>query len=153
MSPAKNSQKSVTPESVKVLMLVEAGIVGFLAYWIYREYQYNIYFKQYFDTAILQNITTYTMILGLGIGLAGSAVAATLYRNLQHAKTRLETVAMPKIKGTVEKIIASMPTIDEHIRLKGGETGSMPTESGPTKAIDTVAISPVVQPVDQKKPA
>jgi hypothetical protein len=153
MSPGKNSQKSVTPESVKALMIVEACIVGFLSYWIYSEYQYNIYFKQYFDTEILQHLTTYTVILGLGIGLTGSAVAATLYRNLQHAKTRLETVAIPKIKGTVERIIASMPTIDEHVSLKGGYTGAMPTESGPTQTVNnTTTPSPVVPSIDQKKP-
>ena len=155
MSPAKNLQKSVTPESVKALMIIEAGIVGFLSYWIYSEYQYNTYFKQYVDTTILQHLTTYTMILGLAIGLAGSAVAATLYRNLQHAKSRLETVAIPKLKGTVEKMIASIPTIDEHISLKGGETGSMSTESRPTQTVNnTTSMTPVVPPVDQeKKPA
>ncbi len=153
MSPTKNPQKAITPESVKALMFIEAGIVGFLSYWIYSEYRYNAYFKQYVDTTILQQATTYTIILGLGIGLAGSAVAATLYRNLQHAKTRLETVTMPKIRSTVEKIIASFPT-DEHISLKVNEAGSMSTESLPTERTNsTTAIVPVVQPVDQKKVA
>ncbi len=151
MSPTKNPQKAITPESVKALMFIEAGIVGFLSYWIYSEYRYNAYFKQYVDTTILQQATTYTIILGLGIGLAGSAVAATLYRNLQHTKTRLETVTMPRIRGTVEKIIAS---IDEHVSLKGNEAGSMSTESLPTEMTNsTTAIVPVVQPVDQKKVA
>ncbi len=153
MSPAKNLQKSVTPESVKALMIIEAGIVGFLSYWIYSEYQYNVYFRQYIETTILQHLTTYTIILGLGIGLAGSAVAATLYRNLQHAKTRLETIAVPKIKGTVEKIIASIPT-EPRVGLKGSDTASVPTDSGPIQTVDnTSAPSPVVPPVDQKRPA
>ncbi len=153
MSPAKNAQKSVTPGSVKALMLVEAGVAGFFSFWIYSEYQYNLYFRQYVDTTILQHLTTYTVILGLGIGLAGSAVAATLYRNLQHAKSRLETVAVPRIKGTVEKIIASIPTLDEHNSLKGAETGPVSTESGQTQTADTIAITPVAPPLDQKKPA
>lgn len=153
MSPSRNLQKAVTPESVKALMIIEAGIVGFLSYWIYREYQYNIYFKQYFDSIILQNLTTYTIVLGLGIGLAGSAFAATLYRNLQHAKTRLETVAAPKIKGTVEKIITSLPTIDDHISLKG-RIGDVPTDSGLAQRIkNAITPSPVVPPEAQKKPA
>ena len=153
MSPAKNSQKSVTPESVKALMILEAGIAGFLAYWLYSEYQFNIYFRQYIDSTLLQHFTTYTMILGIGIGLAGSAVAATLYRNLQHAKTRLETVGMPKIKGTVEKIVASIPTIDEKMSFKRNDIESVSTESRSFQLPAKTTTTQIVPLADEKKSA
>jgi hypothetical protein len=97
-------------------MLVEAGIVGFLTYWIVNEYVFNAYFHDYVTQLLGTHITTLTAALGLGIGLAGSAIAATLYRNLQHAKHRLETMAAPKIRGAVEKILSSLPTVEESQR-------------------------------------
>lgn len=94
-------------------MLIEAGIVGFLGYWIGSEYVFNAYFHDYVDQLLGAHGTTFTAALGLGIGLAGSAIAATLYRNLQHAKSRLETITAPKIRGAVEKILSSLPIVEE----------------------------------------
>jgi hypothetical protein len=98
-------------------MVVEAAVVAFLAYWIVSEYVFNAYFHDYVDQLLGTHGTTFTAALGLGIGLAGSAVAATLYRNLQHAKSRLETIATPRIRGAVEKILASLPTVEESQRV------------------------------------
>ncbi len=108
--------KPVTPSSVKILMVLEAAVVAFLAYWIFSEYVFNAYFHDYVDQLLGTHGTTFTAALGLGIGLAGSAIAATLYRNLQHAKSRFETIATPKIRGAIEKILASLPTVEESQR-------------------------------------
>ena len=116
LSPARSPVKPVTPSSVKILMLVEAAVVAFLAYWIFSEYTFNAYFHDYVDQLLGTRGTTFTAALGLGIGLAGSAIAATLYRNLQHAKSRLETIAAPKIRGAVEKILSSLPAVEESQR-------------------------------------
>ncbi len=159
VNPVKTPLKSVTPGSVKALMILEAGIISFLAFWLYNEYSYNIYFRIYVDTMIVAHITTYTVVLGLGIGLAGSAAAATLYRNLQHAKHTLERVTLPKIKGTVEKIMSSVPTIDERLpNATAKETTLAPvpttTPTSVTPAASNVtAIVPVIPPEDQKKSA
>jgi hypothetical protein len=112
LSRARSPQKAVTPSSVKVLMMVEAGIIGFLSYWVMSEYAYNAYFRGYADQILFSHVTTYTAVLGLGIGLAGSAIAATLYKSLRRAKVRLETVAAPRIRGAVEKVISSLPITD-----------------------------------------
>lgn len=113
LSPARSTVRPVTPGSVKILMMVEAGVIGFLAYWIVSEYAFNAYFHDYVNQLLGTHGSTFTAALGLGIGLAGSAIAATLYRNLQHAKSRLETVAAPKIRGAVEKILSNLPTVEE----------------------------------------
>jgi hypothetical protein len=113
LSPARSPVKPVTPSSVKILMLIEASIIGFLGYWIVSEYVFNAYFHDYVDQLLGAHGTTFTAALGLGIGLAGSAIAATLYRNLQHAKSRLETITAPKIRGAVEKILSSLPIVEE----------------------------------------
>ncbi len=112
MRTSKTLQKAVTPSSVKILMIVEAGIIGFLCYWVLNEYTYNAYFRVYADQVLLSHVTTYSAILGLGIGLAGSAAAAVLYKNLQHAKYRLETVVAPKIRGAVDKVMPGVPGVD-----------------------------------------
>jgi hypothetical protein len=114
LSSAKSPVKPVTPSSVKVLMVAEAGFIGFLSYWVISEYLFNAYFHDYVNQLFGTHVTTFTAALGLGIGLAGSAIAATLYRNLQHAKNRLETVAAPKIRGAVEKVLSSFPIVEEH---------------------------------------
>jgi len=117
LSPARSTVKPVTPSSVKILLIVEAGVVGFLAYWIVSEYVFNAYFHDYVDQLFGTHVTTFTAALGLGIGLAGSSIAAALYRNLQHAKSRLETIGAPRIKGAVEKILSSLPTVEELHRV------------------------------------
>src|SRR5438445_5933339 len=85
-------------------------------FWIASEYVFNAYFHDNVDQLLGTHGTTFTAALGLGIGLAGSAIAATLYRNLQHAKSRLETIATPKIRGAVEKILSSLPAVEESQR-------------------------------------
>lgn len=113
MTPAKTNLKPVTPDSVKGLMLVEAGIIGFLGYWIGSEYEYNAYFRTYMDQAVLSHITTYTAALGLGIGLAGSLIATALYRNLRHARSMLEDLATSKFRGAMSQVLAGLPALDE----------------------------------------
>src|SRR5439155_8020525 len=122
LSPARSPIKPVTPSSVKILMVVEAAVVAFLAYWIFSEYMFNAYFHDYVDQLLGTHGTTFTAVIGLGIGLAGSAIAATLYRNLQHAKSRLETIAAPKIRGAVEKILSNLPTVEERQRASVAES-------------------------------
>lgn len=140
LSPARSPIKPVTPSSVKILMLFEAGVIGFLAYWIFSEYVFNAYFRDYVDQLIGTHGTTLTAALGLGIGLAGSAVAATLYRNLQHAKSRLETIGAPKIRGAVEKILSSLPTVEEHQRISLPKVvPSSPVASSPPSQITSPA--------------
>lgn len=138
MSPARSPVKPATPSSVKVLMIVEAGIIGFLSYWMISEYIFNAYFHDYVSQLLGTNITTLTAALGLGIGLAGSAIAATLYRNLQHAKYRLETIAAPKIRGAVEKILSSLPALEEYQRVSVANvpvrTPTAPLSSSPETA-------------------
>lgn len=111
MSPSKTVQKSVTPDSVKALMIIEAIVIAFFSFWLVNEYVYNVFFRINVNSIFVEHFTTYTIALGLGIGLAGTAAAATLYKNLREAKVRLESVA-PKIRGSVEKIIASVPTLE-----------------------------------------
>lgn len=114
MSPAKPVLKAVTPESVKIFMLVEAGIIGFLGYWIASEYTYNAFFHTYLDQAVLSHFATYSAALGLGIGLAGSLVAATFYRNLRRARSMIDTIAVPKFRNAVDKILSGLPSLDEN---------------------------------------
>jgi hypothetical protein len=110
MSPSRTVQKSVTPDSVKALMIIEAIVIAFFSFWLANEYVYNVFFRVYVNSIFVEHFTTYTIALGLGIGLAGTAVAATLYKSLREAKVKLESVA-PKIRGSVEKMLASVPTL------------------------------------------
>jgi hypothetical protein len=111
MSPSRTVQKSVTPDSVKALMIIEAIVIAFFSFWLANEYVYNAFFQVYVNSIFVEHFTTYTIALGLGIGLAGTAAAATLYKNLREAKVRLESVA-PKIRGSVEKMLASVPGLE-----------------------------------------
>jgi hypothetical protein len=92
-------------------MIIEAIVIAFFSFWLANEYVYNVYFRIYVNGAFVQNLTTYTIALGLGIGLAGTAAAAALYKNLREAKVKLESVA-PRIRGSVKKMLGSVSTME-----------------------------------------
>ncbi len=150
LSPARSPVKPVTPSSVKILMLVEAGVIGFLSFWIVNEYVFNAYFHDYVYQLLGAHGTTFTAALGLGIGLAGSAIAATLYRNLQHAKYRLETIAAPKIRGAVEKILSTLPTVEESQHASVAKMPA-PSSTTPLSSPPLTALVPLLPENEQKK--
>ena len=131
-------------------MVVEAGVIGFLAFWIVNEYLFNAYFHDYVVQLLGNHITTLTAALGLGIGLAGSAIAATLYRNLQHAKYRLETIAAPKIRGAVEKILSTLPTVEESQSARISKATAHPSGMPLSPAPETAKV-PILPGNEQKK--
>jgi len=152
MSPSRTVQKSVTPDSVKALMIIEAIIIAFFSFWLANEYVYNVFFRIYVDSIFVEHFTTYTIALGLGIGLAGTAAAATLYKNLRDAKLRLESVA-PKIRGSVEKILASVPTMEAQAIVSPTSSAPVP-QTAPEATATTVASAPPdssPQPKEEKK--
>ena len=130
-------------------MMVEAGVIGFLAYWIVSEYVFNAYFHDYVDQLLGTHGTTFTAALGLGVGLAGSAIAATLYRNLQHAKSRLETIAAPKIRGAVEKILSNLPTVEEPQRASVTRAPAL-SSIAPLSPSQVIAQVPVSREEEKK---
>src|SRR3989441_8591674 len=131
-------------------MVLEAAVVAFLAYWIASEYVFNAYFHDNVDQLLGTHGTTFTAALGLSIGLAGSAIAATLYRNLQHAKSRLETITAPKIRGAVEKILSSLPIVEESQPVGVVKVVSPPTVTLASSTAGTTPV-PVLSENQQKK--
>lgn len=111
MPSSKTVLEAVTPDSVKALIVIEAIVISFFSFWLTNEYVYNVYFRIYIDSVFVQHLTSYTIAIGLGIGLAGTAVAAALFKTMREAKVKLESVA-PKIRGSVEKLLTSVPTLD-----------------------------------------
>jgi hypothetical protein len=152
MSPTKTVLRSVTPDSVKALMIIEAIVIAFFSFWLANEYVYNVYFRINVNSIFIEHFTTYTIALGLGIGLAGTAVAATLYKNLRAAKVRLESVA-PKIRGSVEKMLASIPTIEQ--QAIGSPTSPVPVSQPAQEEAMTpttpIPPAPRQQPTEEKK--
>ncbi len=152
MSPRRTVQKSVTPDSVKALMIIEAIAIAFFSFWIANEYVYNVFFRIYVNSIFVEHFTTYTIALGLGIGLAGTAAAATLYKNLRDAKMRLESVT-PKIMGSVEKMLAGVPAIEgpavvpsiSSIPLSRPAPGAAPTTGASIAAVSNP------RPTEEKK--
>ena len=152
MSPSRTVQKSVTPDSVKALMIIEAVVVAFFSFWLANEYVYNVFFRIYVNSIFVEHFTTFTIALGLGIGLAGTAVAATLYKNLREAKVRLEAAA-PKIRGSIEKMLAGVPTMEAQALVPS--ISSVPV-SQPASGVTTTSGAPVPpastpQPTEEKK--
>jgi len=152
MSPSRTVQQSVTPDSVKALMIIEAIVIAFFSFWLANEYVYNAFFRTYVNSVLVEHFTTYTIALGLGIGLAGTAAAATLYKNLREAKVKLGSVA-PKIRGSVEKMLASVPTMEA--QTVAPPISSVPvSQPSPGVATTSGAIVPPVStppPVEEKK--
>jgi hypothetical protein len=149
MSPSTTVQRSVTPESVKALMIIEAIIIGFFSFWLANEYVYNVFFRIYVDSIFIEHFTTYTIALGLGIGLAGTAAAATLYKNLREAKLKLESIA-PKIRGSVEKMLASVPSMEQQIVVPPTSNAQVAIAQ---PAQEASPITNLIPPVSPAKPA
>jgi len=152
MSPSRTVQKSVTPDSVKALMIIEAIVIAFFSFWLANEYVYNVFFRIYVNTIFVEHFTTYTIALGLGIGLAGTAAAAILYKNLREAKVRLESVA-PRISGSVEKMLASVPTMEAQ-RVVPPINSVPASQSSPGAATTSGALVPpesIPRPAEEKK--
>jgi len=145
MSPSRTVQRSVTPDSVKALMIIEAIVIAFFSFWLANEYVYNVYFRVYVNSVFVEHFTTYTIALGLGIGLAGTAAAATLYKNLREAKVKLESVA-PKIRGSVEKLLASVPSIEPQATIPPISNALFATTQLAQEANTTVSPIPSVTP-------
>jgi hypothetical protein len=152
MSPTKTVLRSVTPDSVKALMIIEAIVISFFSFWLANEYSYNVYFRIYVNSVFVEHFTTYTIALGLGIGLAGIGVAATLYKNLREAKLRLESVA-PKIRGSVEKMLASIPTIEQQAIASANSPVpvSQLAQEGAGTPTTPLPPAPRQQPTEEKK--
>jgi hypothetical protein len=153
MSPSRTVQRSVTPDSIKALMIIEAIVIAFFSFWLANEYVYNVYFQIYVNSVFVEHFTTYTIALGLGIGLAGTAAAATLYKSLRDTKVRLKSVA-PKIRGSVEKMLASVPSIDSQAAIQQISDPSVATTQPEHEATTTVSPIPPIsppQPAEEKK--
>ncbi len=152
MSPSRTVQKSVTPDSVKALMIIEAIVIAFFSFWLANEYVYNVFFRVYVNSIFVEHFTTYTIALGLGIGLAGTAAAATLYKNLREAKVRLESV-VPKIRGSVEKMLASVPILEAQAVVPPISPVPL-SQPAPGPATASGALVPLVSsppPAEEKK--
>ena len=145
MSPIRTVQRSVTPGSVKALMIIEAIVIAFFSFWLANEYVYNVYFRIYVNGAFIEHFTTYTIALGLGIGLAGTAAAATLYKNLREAKVKLESVA-PKIRGSVEKMLAGVPSMEPQAAVTPVSNLPIATTQPAQEATTTFSPIPPVSP-------
>ena len=152
MSHSKTVLKSVTPDSVKALMIIEAIVVAFLSFWLANEYVYNVFFRIEVNSVFVEHFTAYTIALGLGIGLAGTAAAATLYKNLREAKVRLEAAA-PKIRGSIEKMLAGVPKMEAQGSVPS--TSSVPVSQSAPGAVTTsdapVPPASTPQPKEEKK--
>ncbi len=119
-------------------MVIEAIGIAFLSFWLANEYVYNVYFRIYVDSVFFAHLTTYTVALGLGIGLAGSIVAAALYKSLRETRTKLEAVA-PKIRGSVEKMLTSVPSIEPKPTML--QTSLPPAKEKPATTTAPVSIT------------
>jgi len=161
LSPSKANTKPFTPSSVKGLMIVEAAVLAFLGIWLTNEYMNNIYMQLYWNSLIGANATTYTMAIGLAIGLGGTVTAFTLWKNLRLARYKLEHISSPRLKGAMKHALSSLPTMDEEsspipkhstshhserIPSKQTPTPSLPTSQGPSTSTQTVP--PTAPPPD-----
>jgi len=134
-------------------MLVEAGIIAFLGYWLMSEYVYDVSFHSYVDQALLSHVTWYTAILGLGIWMACSVAAVVCYKILRSTKHGLETTHVPRFRGRFGKLSTGLP-------IDGSRTPSIVTiepkasEAPPPSTSSTVtAIVPVPEKSETKKDA
>jgi hypothetical protein len=131
-------------------MLVEAGIICFLSYWIANEYVYNSLFRAYANEVTF----AYSQAFGLALGLVGSVVTIFLFRNLRIARHKLETVAAPKILGAVDKIVSNIQNpggSSPPIVAKEQAAPQSPVQVSSPSAAPTVPTPDSMERVESKK--
>jgi uncharacterized membrane protein YgaE (UPF0421/DUF939 family) len=145
-------------------MILEALVLAFLAAWLINEYMNNIYMQLYFNSVIGVHLTTYTMLIGVVIGLGGTVTAFTLWKNLRETRVKLENISSPRLRGSVRKILSALPTIDEETSLeprhsrrerssttiiRTSQTSAPPTQDQPTDS-STQPLPPVEEPQNKQ---
>ena len=130
-------------------MVIEAIVIAFCSFWLANEYAYNVYFRIYVDSVFIQHLTSYTIAIGLGIGLAGTAVAAALYKTMQEAKVKLEAIT-PRIKGSVEKLLTSLPTADPKASASASSVVISTPGTQPLPVAEGAPVSPARTTEEEK---
>ncbi len=153
MSTTRGPREAVTPYSVKVLMLVEAGIIAFLGYWLMSEYVYDVSFHSYVDQALLSHVTWYTAILGLGIGMGCSAAAVVCYKILRNTNHGLETTHVPRFRGRFGKLSTGLPVGGAHSSSSVAIEPKASDAPVPSTSSTVTAIVPVPEKSESKKDA
>ena len=153
MSTTRGPRDAVTPYSVKVLMLVEAGIIAFLGYWLMSEYVYDVSFHSYVDQALLSHVTWYTAILGLGIGMGCSAAAVACYKILRNARHGLETTHAPRFRGRFGKLSTGLPVSGARSSSSVAIEPKASDAPAPSTSSTLTAIVPVPEKSESKKDA
>src|SRR5712692_6946895 len=65
------------PGSAKVVMLLQAVVIGFLSFWAIEEYQNNLYFQQYVNSIVQANIVMISLGVAFILVLGAGAFART----------------------------------------------------------------------------
>jgi len=131
-------------------MILEAAVLAFLGIWLGNEYMHNIYMQLAFNSLIGAHLTTYTMLIGLVIGLGGTVTAFTLWKNLREARYKLEHISSPHLRGSVKKALSALPTMDEEtaIERRLSPTATMARISQkPTSPAQNQPTNPTTQPL------
>ncbi len=72
-----SSHNGGIPGSAKVVMLLQAVVIGFLSFWAIEEYQNNLYFQQYVNSTIQANIVAISLGVAFMLVLGAGAFART----------------------------------------------------------------------------
>ncbi|OLB45113.1 MAG: hypothetical protein AUG17_07215 [Crenarchaeota archaeon 13_1_20CM_2_53_14] len=134
-------------------MLVEAGIIAFLGYWLMSEYVYDVSFHSYVDQALLSHVTWYTAILGLGIGMGCSAAAVACYKILRNARHGLETTHAPRFRGRFGKLSTGLPVSGARSSSSVAIEPKASDAPAPSTSSTLTAIVPVPEKSESKKDA
>ncbi len=86
------SLKPVTPGSLKVMIALEGLAILLLGSWLYVEYNYSSSFRSLLNDLVFARITMWTLIIGLSVGLVGSATALGSWRKVRQMRFKIETL-------------------------------------------------------------
>lgn len=121
-APGKN-----LPVYVRATILLEAIVISFLSFWLFKEYLNNSYLRQYINNTLQANLPLY--MLGL---IAVSIVGAGAYARLRNLNKRGEHGFPP------EPIIPSSLTLEVPIALPSRSTASVSlgSETSPSRSVN-----------------
>ncbi len=97
----KHSGWRTIPGFAKTIILLQMVVIFFLSFWIFQEFENNVYLQSYVNSLLQSSGVTLVALGSVGFF---SAVAVLLYAKLHRTRKELETVLteehQPQVKTT-----------------------------------------------------
>jgi hypothetical protein len=104
------------PKKAWLIIIVELGIIGSLAGWLYSTYLNNVYFQTYVDSLS----PVLVPVLSVAFGISSASIATYLYLGMKRIRT-LQEPGAPAKKKALQRRTSKRPQQPSTLQSKIGD--------------------------------